>query len=46
MGDSGFKAMMYITQKHNFNNGKSIICDLEISRTFDEYGENLKYLIE
>ena len=41
MGDSGFKNDV-ITQKHNFINGTSIICDLEISRTFDEYGEEVK----
>lgn len=41
MGDSSFKNDV-ITQKHNFINGTSIICDLEISRTFDEYGEEFK----
>ncbi|MDY4400670.1 MAG: hypothetical protein SPE69_08900 [Helicobacter bilis] len=41
MGDSGFKNDV-ITQKHNFINGTSIICDLEISRIFDEYGEEVK----
>ncbi|AQQ59783.1 hypothetical protein XJ32_06460 [Helicobacter bilis] len=41
MGDSSFKNDV-ITQKYNFINGTSIICDLEISRTFDEYGEEVK----
>ncbi|WDL69199.1 hypothetical protein IP364_04545 [Helicobacter winghamensis] len=41
MGDSSFKNDV-ITQKYNFINGTSIICDLEISRTFDEYGEEFK----
>ncbi|EFP1461013.1 hypothetical protein HPX07_001675, partial [Campylobacter jejuni] len=38
MGDSGFKNAV-IKQEYNFINGTTINCQLEISRTFDDYGE-------
>lgn len=43
MGDSGFKNAV-IKQEHNFINGTTINCQLEISRTFDDYGEETKTL--
>ena len=41
MGDSGFKIDV-INQKYNFLNGTTIICQLEIYRTFDDYGDEIK----
>lgn len=41
MGDSGFKNAV-IRQEYNFINGTTINCQLEISRTFDDYGEEIK----
>lgn len=43
MGDNGFKKDI-INQKHNFINGTTISCQLEISKTFDNYGEEIKTL--
>ncbi|HEG6005812.1 TPA: hypothetical protein SE358_001638 [Campylobacter jejuni] len=43
MGDSGFKNAV-IKQEHNFINGTTVNCQLEISRTFDDYGEETKTL--
>ncbi|MFX3626463.1 hypothetical protein ACD574_00590 [Campylobacter sp. LH-2024] len=43
MGDSGFKNAV-IGQEYNFINGTTINCQLEISRTFDDYGEEIKTL--
>ncbi|EJY1910295.1 hypothetical protein OFV21_001629, partial [Campylobacter jejuni] len=41
MGDSGFKNAV-IRQEYNFINGTTINCQLEISKTFDDYGEEIK----
>ncbi|XAK24966.1 hypothetical protein AAH950_04770 [Campylobacter coli] len=41
MGDSGFKNAV-IGQEYNFINGTTINCQLEISKTFDDYGEEIK----
>lgn len=43
MGDSGFKNAV-IGQEYNFINGTTINCQLEISKTFDDYGEETKTL--
>ncbi|EAI7266192.1 hypothetical protein CK572_05650 [Campylobacter coli] len=43
MGDSGFKNAV-IRQEYNFINGTIINCQLEISKTFDDYGEEIKTL--
>ncbi|HBK2055934.1 TPA: hypothetical protein LGF67_001240 [Campylobacter jejuni] len=41
MGDSGFNNAV-IRQEYNFINGTTINCQLEISKTFDDYGEEIK----
>lgn len=41
MGDSVFKNAV-IKQEHNFINGTTINCLLEINRTFNDYGEEIK----
>ncbi|TLD85082.1 hypothetical protein LS70_000565 [Helicobacter sp. MIT 11-5569] len=41
MGDSGFKRDV-INQKYNFINGTIITCQLEICRTFDDCGEEIR----
>ncbi|EGK8010126.1 hypothetical protein IO400_000917 [Campylobacter lari] len=43
MGDSGFKNAV-IRQEYNFINGTTINCQLEISKTFNDYGEETKIL--
>ncbi|EAI3763792.1 hypothetical protein XJ74_05600 [Campylobacter coli] len=43
MRDSDFKNAV-IGQKYNFINGTTINCQLEISKTFDDYGEEIKTL--
>ncbi|HDZ4936514.1 TPA: hypothetical protein RTF87_000190, partial [Campylobacter jejuni] len=43
MSDREFKKAV-IKQEHNFINGTTINCQLEISRTFDDYGEETKTL--
>lgn len=41
MGDSGFKKNV-VNQQYTFINGTIITCELEIHRTFDDYGEEVK----
>lgn len=41
MGDFSFKTDI-INQKYNFYNGTSIVCQLEIHKTFDDFGNETK----
>ena len=41
MGDFNFKSAV-VEKRHNFENGSTIICRLEIKNTFDEFGEKTK----